>query len=72
VRAELIQLENAGWKPAVGRDPYYPQGIEDAEAHVAARNSAKQPRNTGYGAIKDGSSQSGQRTDAVVTTYSPR
>jgi hypothetical protein len=71
VLAELVQLENSGWKPPAGSDPHYPQNIQDAEARVAAKNNAKQSGDTGYGAIKDGSSQSGRRTDATVTTYSP-
>jgi hypothetical protein len=41
VRAELVQLEKAGWRPsmAMGNDPDYPAGIQVAEAKVAAEDS---------------------------------
>ena len=61
VRAELIQLESAGWKPTAGRDPNYPGDIQAAEARVAAQNNAKRSAYSGYGAIEGGTSQSGQR-----------
>ena len=32
VRAELIELEKAGYNPAVGEDPHYPDDIQAAEA----------------------------------------
>ncbi len=57
VRAELVQIEQAGYHPAPGRDPYYPQDIQAAEARVAAQHSAIV--NTSYGASTNGSSQSG-------------
>src|ERR1700692_1735751 len=40
VRAELVQLEKAGWRPAMGmgNSPDYPAGIQAAEAKVAAQN----------------------------------
>ncbi|KAG8153636.1 DUF4148 domain-containing protein [Burkholderia catarinensis] len=43
VRNELIQLENAGYKPAVS-SPHYPADIEAAQARVRGAD------NTGYGA----------------------
>jgi hypothetical protein len=41
VRAELVQLEKAGWRPAMGmgNNPDYPAGIQAAETRVAAQNS---------------------------------
>jgi hypothetical protein len=57
VKAELIQLEQAGYNPAQ-RDPYYPNNLLAAQARVAARNAAA-PRQTGYGPAAGGSSQSG-------------
>jgi hypothetical protein len=55
VRAELVQLEKAGYQP--GRDgPQYPDDIQAAEAKVAAQNGAA----SGYGGVADGSSDAGR------------
>lgn len=61
VRAQLVQLENAGYHPAAGRDPYYPQDIQAAEARVATQNGSAQASavDTSYGPSVSGSSQSG-------------
>lgn len=63
VRAELVQLEKAGYNPAVSSDPTYPEDIQAAEAKVAAQNGAAVAQapaaDTGYGAAMNGSSQSG-------------
>lgn len=56
VRAELIQLEKAGYNPAHGEDPYYPADLQAAEAKVAAQNAA-----TGFGGVAAGSSDAGRR-----------
>ncbi|KGC10158.1 hypothetical protein DM48_6828 [Burkholderia gladioli] len=37
VRAELIQLERAGYNPAGGEDASYPEQLETAEAKIAAQ-----------------------------------
>jgi hypothetical protein len=55
VRAELVQLEKAGYSPGAGDQTTYPVQIQAAEARVAAQNSAT----TGYGGVADGSSVSG-------------
>ncbi|WP_395064317.1 DUF4148 domain-containing protein [Paraburkholderia silvatlantica] len=52
VRAELVQLENAGYSPARGEDANYPDDLLAAEAKVAAQNSA-------VGGIANGSAASG-------------
>ncbi|ANB72151.1 hypothetical protein AYM40_07055 [Paraburkholderia phytofirmans OLGA172] len=65
VRAELVQLEKAGYNPARGEDPNYPADIQAAEAKVAAQNDA-------VGGVAGGSSQSGHATDTAVSSYSPR
>jgi len=41
VRAQLVQIEQAGYSPARGRDPYYPTDIQAAEARVAAGSTAR-------------------------------
>lgn len=52
VRAELAQLEKAGYSPARGDDANYPDNVLAAEAKVAAQNSA-------VGGIANGSAASG-------------
>ncbi|GLU35007.1 DUF4148 domain-containing protein [Trinickia caryophylli] len=36
VRADLVRIEQAGYNPAIGSDPHYPDDIQAAEAKVAA------------------------------------
>jgi Domain of unknown function (DUF4148) len=57
-RAELIQLEQAGYNPA-RHDPDYPANIQAAQARVAAQNGAAQGQTSGYGPSVSGSSVSG-------------
>jgi hypothetical protein len=59
VRADLIQLEKAGYRPASANKDDYPADIQAAEARVAAQNGA-----TGYGPVGRGSSQSGSSDGA--------
>lgn len=56
VRAELIQLEKAGYNPAARNDATYPAEIQAAEAKVAAQNGAA----SGYGGAVSGSSEAGR------------
>ncbi|CAB3797112.1 DUF4148 domain-containing protein [Pararobbsia alpina] len=39
VRAQLVQIEKAGYNPARGEDIHYPDDIQAAEAKVAAQNA---------------------------------
>ncbi|OAJ55361.1 hypothetical protein A6V36_35190 [Paraburkholderia ginsengiterrae] len=55
VRAELIQLEKAGYNPAAADDTTYPADIQAAEAKVAAQNAA-----TGVGGVASDSSDTGR------------
>ena len=55
VRAELVQLENAGYHPGDGDNTTYPAQIQAAEAKVAAQNDA-----TGVGGAVNGSPDSGR------------
>ncbi|WP_186094056.1 DUF4148 domain-containing protein [Burkholderia gladioli] len=50
VRAELVQLEQTGWRPAAGSDPRYPDDILAAEKKVAALNGAD---TSGYGGVSN-------------------
>jgi hypothetical protein len=56
VRAELVQLEKAGYRVGDGDNAHYPEQIQAAEARVSAQNGAT----TGYGASTSGSSDSGR------------
>ncbi|CAD6554754.1 DUF4148 domain-containing protein [Paraburkholderia sabiae] len=65
VRAQLVQLEKAGYNPATAVDSTYPADIQAAEARVSAQNGAVAQApvaDTGYGASTNGSSQSGAKT----------
>jgi hypothetical protein len=56
VRAELIQLEKAGYHVGDGDNAHYPEAIQAAEAKVAAQNGAA----SGYGGVVSGSSEAGR------------
>jgi hypothetical protein len=58
VRAELIQLEKAGYRPSLS-DPYYPNDLQAAQARVAAQNGTAQGAESGYGGGVNGASQTG-------------
>jgi len=66
VRAELIQLEKAGYQPNRA-DPYYPADIQAAQARVNAQNGIAQPAASAYGGVGSGSSQSGYVAPAKGT-----
>ncbi|WP_118185458.1 DUF4148 domain-containing protein [Paraburkholderia phosphatilytica] len=60
VRAQLVQLEQAGYRPAPGQNPHYPDDIQAAEARVAVQ--AQTIGNvSGYGTPSTGSLESGSR-----------
>lgn len=64
VRAELVQIEKAGYNPGrSGRDPYYPADIQAAEARVAAENGST----SGVGGVANGSSESGAAAASALT-----
>ncbi|SDG60843.1 DUF4148 domain-containing protein [Paraburkholderia phenazinium] len=55
VRADLVQVEKAGYNPSDWI--HYPENIQAAEARVAAEKGDA----SGYGAGSNGTSQAGQR-----------
>jgi hypothetical protein len=57
VRAELAQLEKAGYDPHDWI--HYPENLQAAEAKVAAQNAAAQAPVSGFGGAADGESRSG-------------
>jgi hypothetical protein len=61
VRAELVQLERAGYNPA-GDRTQYPVNIQAAEQRVAAENGVAQ---SSYGSSMSGTSASGAPVAAV-------
>lgn len=63
VRAQLVQLEKAGYNPSADNDATYPAQIQAAEARVAAQNEST----SGVGGVVSGSSQSGA---AVISASS--
>jgi hypothetical protein len=63
VKAELIQLEKAGYNPATANDATYPSDIQAAEARVSQQEGLAQTpgaETTGYGPSTSGTAQSGQ------------
>src|SRR5258707_15437884 len=60
VRADLVRLEQAGYRPGVN-DVHYPADIQAAEARVQAQDGTTL-NNTAVGGVSDGSSQAGAPT----------
>ncbi|WP_028217194.1 DUF4148 domain-containing protein [Paraburkholderia oxyphila] len=58
VKAELVQLEQAGYRPGLA-SPYYPEDLQAAQAKVAQQNATAEA--TAYGASTNGSTQAGSR-----------
>lgn len=58
VRAQLIQLEHAGYNPAKRDDASYPADIQSAQARVAAQGAANDYSRSGMGAGTGGTSES--------------
>lgn len=56
VKAQLVQIEAAGYNPATANNYDYPANIQRAEARVAAQNGAS---NGSYGGSADTTSASG-------------
>ncbi|MFM0362009.1 DUF4148 domain-containing protein [Paraburkholderia sediminicola] len=59
VRAQLVQLEKAGYNP-IGDHVDYPANLQAAQARVDAQNGTAQAVNSGYGAPVAGTSQAGR------------
>lgn len=71
VRADLIDVENAGYRPPVGLDPHYPEDIQAAEQRVDVQREASRANQAGFGGDANGTSASGRRADVAVSPYSP-
>jgi hypothetical protein len=66
VRAELVQLEKAGYHVGDGDHTTYPREIQAAEAKVAAQQVAE---NGGYGGVASVRSDAGKPRNGQVSTY---
>ena len=62
VRAELVQLENAGYTPGRANDPHYPDNIQAAEAKISAQRNTDANVETSFGGVQDSRTESGSRT----------
>ena len=69
VRAQLVQIEKAGYNPARARDNNYPADIQAAEARVAAQESAGTLATSGMGNATGSTSQAGERDGAHHDTW---
>lgn len=68
VRAELVQLEKAGYNPAKRDEASYPSDIQAAEARVAAETPAGGLSTSGMGSSTGSASQSGQSSTSHHST----
>lgn len=64
VRADLAQMEKAGYNPARRDDATYPADIQAAEARVTAKKAAMPLSDTGMGTEPTSVSQTGSRYHA--------
>lgn len=60
VRAEIVQLAQAGYHVGDGDNVRYPETVQAAEARVAAANG-----NTGYGGVANGTVEGGSAAPRV-------
>jgi hypothetical protein len=72
VRADLIRLEQAGYRPGVASDPSYPADIQAAEAKVAASNDAFASTSVGGASAQSGAGASVQSRGSARSIYSGR
>lgn len=60
VRADLVQIEKAGYRPGQN-DLYYPADIQAADAKLAAANGPSVNTDSGVGGVTSGTSESSVR-----------
>jgi hypothetical protein len=58
VRADLVQVEQAGYRPGAGTDVHYPADIQAAEQHVAVKQGVAAANAGGVGGAT-GAAESG-------------
>ncbi len=59
MRAQIVQLEKAGYNPGFVSDSKYPSEIQAAQARIDVQNGTAQ---AAYGGVTEGSAQSGSHT----------
>jgi hypothetical protein len=73
VRAQLIELEHAGYNPAHGNRGTYPAEIQAAEARVAAKhNGMNDASATDVGGTATGTAETGRTMPAVTPDMNKR
>jgi hypothetical protein len=60
VRAQLVQIEKAGYQPYHGNDTNYPADVQAAEARINAQQATAQADTSGYGRGTQGTSEAGR------------
>lgn len=71
VRAELVQLEQAGYRPGRANDPHYPDDLQAALTRIHANTTAVADTATsGYGSDAAAATQSGRRPATRVAERS--
>jgi hypothetical protein len=68
VKAQLVQIEKAGYNPAANDDATYPADIQAAEAKVAAQNGSAA---TSYGGVANATSTSGATRQVATPGLKP-
>jgi hypothetical protein len=63
VRAQIVQLEKAGYDPAGGAGPYYPARFQAAQARIAAQSTAS----SSNGGASKGSLATGANAPVAVS-----
>jgi Domain of unknown function (DUF4148) len=66
VKAELKQLEAAGYRPGA-MDPYYPADLQAAQARIAASNGNVQAPAQDVGGVTSGAAHSSRQVAEVDT-----
>ncbi|WP_269505229.1 DUF4148 domain-containing protein [Burkholderia sp. IMCC1007] len=71
VRAELVQLEQAGYVPGRANDPHYPNDLQAALARISANDTVTAAAATsGYGSDAAAATQSGSRPTTRIADRS--
>ncbi|CAD6555338.1 hypothetical protein LMG28727_05895 [Paraburkholderia kirstenboschensis] len=66
VRADLVRVEHAGYRPTSGDDVNYPADVQAAEAKVAAQSDQQLTMQSVGGVTQSGSSASGAPSHAAM------
>ncbi|APA88656.1 DUF4148 domain-containing protein [Paraburkholderia sprentiae WSM5005] len=66
VRADLVQMEQAGYRPSL-KDPHYPTDVQAAEARIHAQDATTSSSMAVGGVSMNGSSQSGAPSASAGT-----